>query len=107
MSLQDPHKQIVGAVAGNLEKAHAACVEICRKRNLIDVHGCVADLIITSPGGAPRDIGSVAKSKSVVSSGDDLCTGETTFYSCCRSKEWNSTDVCRLDEKLLTLTGCD
>ena len=52
--IQDPHKQIVGAVAGNLEKAHAAGVEICRKKNLIDVHGC-ADLIITSPGGAKQE----------------------------------------------------
>lgn len=51
--VQDPHKNIVGAVAGNLEKAHAAGVELCRKENIIDVHGR-ADLIITSPGGAPR-----------------------------------------------------
>lgn len=53
--VQDIHKQIVGATAGDLEEAHVKGVEICRRENQVDIHG-LADLIITSPGGAPRDI---------------------------------------------------
>lgn len=53
--VQDVHKQIAGAVAGDLEQAHNAGVEICRKINTVEIDGR-ADLIITSPGGAPRDI---------------------------------------------------
>ena len=53
--VQDIHKQIVGATAGDLEEAHVKGVEICRRENRVDIHG-LADLIITSPGGAPRDI---------------------------------------------------
>lgn len=83
--IQDPHKQIVGAVAGNLEKAHAAGVEICRKKNLIDVHGC-ADLIITSPGGAPRDI-DLWQSQKALSVPEMICVpGETTFILVAEAK---------------------
>lgn len=53
--VMDPHKQVCGAVAGDLDQAHMAGVELCRKTNTVDVHGR-ADLIITSPGGAPRDL---------------------------------------------------
>lgn len=53
--VQDIHKQITGAVAGDLEEAHAVGVEMCREANTVEVHGR-ADLIVTSPGGAPRDI---------------------------------------------------
>ncbi|WP_147357416.1 hypothetical protein [Enterocloster lavalensis] len=53
--VQDIHKQIMGAVAGDLKQAHLDGVEICRRENQVDVHG-LADLIIASPGETPRDI---------------------------------------------------
>ena len=50
--VQDIHKQIMGAVAGELKQAHLDGVEICRRENQVDVHG-LADLIIASPGELP------------------------------------------------------
>lgn len=53
-AVQDPHKQIVAVVAGDLDMAHQAGVKICREHNTVF---CTkrADCIITSPGGSPRD----------------------------------------------------
>ncbi len=53
-AVQDTHKQNVAVVAGNLELAHAEGVHICRSHNTVKCHKR-GDLIITSPGGAPRD----------------------------------------------------
>lgn len=53
-AVQDTHKQNVAVVAGDLERAHEEGVRICREHNTVecDKRG---DLIIASPGGAPRD----------------------------------------------------
>lgn len=76
--VQDIHKQIVGAVAGDLEEAHAAGVKICRDANLVHVHG-LADLIITSPGGAPRDI-DLWQSQKALSVAELLCQKEDNTF---------------------------
>ena len=70
--VQDIHKQIVAAVAGDLERAHEEGIRICREKNTVTVHGC-GDLIITSPGGAPRDI-DLWQSQKALSTAEMLCT---------------------------------
>lgn len=53
-AVQDTHKQNVAVVAGDLAEAHAEGVRICREHNIVkcDKYG---DVVIASPGGAPRD----------------------------------------------------
>ncbi len=53
-AVQDMKKQNVKFVAGDLEQAHAAGVEICREHNTVDIP-YLADVVIASPGGYPRD----------------------------------------------------
>ena len=53
-AVQDPHKQNIAFVAGDIELAHAKGVEICQKVSEVEIHG-LADIVITSPGGYPRD----------------------------------------------------
>lgn len=53
-AVQDPHKQNVAVVAGDLEAAHQEGVRICRQYNTVDCDRC-GDLVIASPGGSPRD----------------------------------------------------
>lgn len=53
-AVQDPHKQNVAMVAGDLDKAHKEGVRICRQHNTVECSR-YGDLVITSPGGAPRD----------------------------------------------------
>ena len=53
-AVQDTAKQNVAMVAGDMEKAHARGVKICRQFNTVHCHQH-ADLLIVSPGGAPRD----------------------------------------------------
>lgn len=53
--VQDPHKNFFEFVAGDLEAAHAAGVEMCKNvaEARIPKYG---DVIVASPGGFPRDI---------------------------------------------------
>lgn len=53
-AIQDPHKQNIAFVVGELEQAHAKGVEICKNVSEVEIHG-LADIVITSPGGYPRD----------------------------------------------------
>ena len=53
-AVQDPHKQNVAVVAGDMDLAHQAGVKVCRQHNIVECDKR-ADLIITSPGGSPRD----------------------------------------------------
>lgn len=53
-AVQDPHKQNVAMVAGDLDEAHREGVRICRQHNTVECSR-YGDLVITSPGGAPRD----------------------------------------------------
>jgi nickel-dependent lactate racemase len=52
--IQNPYKDFVGAVAGDLELAHSKGVELCRRISEVKINGR-ADTIIVSPGGFPRD----------------------------------------------------
>lgn len=53
-AVQNPQKQNIAFVAGDLVEAHAKGVEICKK--VSEVHLTErADIVIVSPGGYPRD----------------------------------------------------
>lgn len=53
-AVQNPHKQNIAFVAGNLIEAHKKGVDICK--DVSEVHILEkADIVITSPGGYPRD----------------------------------------------------
>lgn len=54
-AVQDPHKQNIAFVAGDIEAAHAEGVRLCQKACEVEIHE-LADVVITSPGGYPRDI---------------------------------------------------
>lgn len=84
--VQDVHKQIIAAVSGDLEEAHCAGVEECRKANTVDVHG-LADVVISSPGGSPRDI-DLWQSQKALSVSELLCTPQDcTFILCARAEK--------------------
>ena len=53
-AVQDPHKQNVAVVAGDLDEAHKKGVAICRAHNTVECEK-QGDLVIASPGGSPRD----------------------------------------------------
>lgn len=53
-AVQDTQKQNIAVVAGDLDLAHQEGVRICRAHNIVECHQR-ADVVITSPGGAPRD----------------------------------------------------
>lgn len=84
--VQDVHKQIIAAVSGDLDKAHRAGVEQCRKANSVDVHG-LADVVISSPGGTPRDI-DLWQSQKALSVSELLCIPKgCTFILCARAEQ--------------------
>jgi nickel-dependent lactate racemase len=59
-------KQVVKAVAGHWLKAHRAGVEFCRK--IVEVSApYVADLVIASPGGHPKDLNLYQAQKALTS----------------------------------------
>lgn len=83
--VQDIHKQIMGAVAGELKQAHLDGVEICRRENQVDVHG-LADLIIASPGETPRDI-DLPQSQKALSVAELTCRPDgCTFFLVAEAK---------------------
>ncbi len=83
--VQDVHKQIVAAVAGDLEQAHVQGVCHCREANTVDVQG-LADVVIASPGGHPRDI-DLWQSQKALSVSELLCRPEgCTFILCARAE---------------------
>ena len=53
-AVQDMKKQNVAFVAGDIELAHSKGAEICRRLNTVDIPA-LADVVIASPGGYPRD----------------------------------------------------
>lgn len=53
-SIQDPHKNNIAFVAGDLEEAHEKGVDICKEISEINLEE-KADIVIASPGGSPRD----------------------------------------------------
>lgn len=63
-AVQDAHKQTVACVAGDMEAAHQAGVQICRRVNTVAIRES-GHIIITSPGGSPRDCNLYQSQKAV------------------------------------------
>lgn len=76
--VQDLHKQIVAAVSGELNEAHMAGVQLCRQVNSVDIHGR-GNIIITSPGGHPRDI-DLWQSQKALSIAELVCENENNVF---------------------------
>lgn len=76
-AVQDPHKQFFDFVSGDLEKAHAAGVAMCREVSEIRIP-LRGDIIIASPGGFPRDI-DLYQSQKALSVAEMLGTENCTF----------------------------
>lgn len=85
-AVQDTYKQNISFVAGDLEKAHQKGVHICRVHNTMecDKRG---DLIIVSPGGAPRDQNLYQAQKGLACGEEFAKKGEkVTFILLCRGE---------------------
>jgi len=63
-AVQNSKKETIAVVAGDLEHAHEIGVNLCRKNSEIKVEG-QAEIVITSPGGFPRDINLYQSQKAV------------------------------------------
>ncbi len=84
--VQDAHKQNVDCVAGDMEKAHLRGMEICRRFNSVEVPE-PADIVITSPGGAPRDC-NLYQSQKAISSAELFARKEgAVFILCARAED--------------------
>ena len=84
--IQDPHKQNIACVAGDLEKAHQAGVAICRSVSTVPVDG-LADVVIVSPGGSPRDC-NLYQAQKALSVGEIFGEkGNCTFVLCARAED--------------------
>lgn len=62
--VQNSKKETIAVVAGDLEAAHKKGVEICRKISEVEIPE-IADIVVTSPGGFPRDINLYQSQKAV------------------------------------------
>jgi len=62
--VQNSRKETVAVVAGDLEAAHKKGVEISRKISEVEIPE-LADIVVTSPGGYPRDINLYQSQKAV------------------------------------------
>ncbi len=84
--IQDPHKQNIACVAGDLKKAHQAGVAICRSVSTVPVDG-LADVVIVSPGGSPRDC-NLYQAQKALSVGEIFGEkGNCTFVLCARAED--------------------
>lgn len=62
--VQNSKKETIAVVAGDLEKAHKVGVDLCRKNSEIKLKE-KAEIVVTSPGGFPRDINLYQSQKAV------------------------------------------
>ena len=84
--VQDTVKQNVDCVAGDLSAAHEAGVAICRAHNTVRVSG-LADVVVTSPGGSPRDCNLYQAQKALSVAEVFGRKGACTFILCARAED--------------------
>lgn len=84
-AVQDPHKQNIAFVAGDIEKAHEAGVEMCRQVSEVHIHG-LADIVVTSPGGHPRDR-NLYQAQKALSVAEKLGKPGCTFILCAYAED--------------------
>ncbi len=83
--VQDPHKQVISCVAGDVDMAHQAGVAICKKACSVSI-GELADIVITSPGGAPRDC-NLYQSQKALSVAEKFGKQGCTYILCSECKD--------------------
>ena len=84
--IQDAYKQNIGCVAGDLELAHEKGVGICRGATAVRVPG-PADIVVTSPGGSPRDC-NLYQSQKAISAAEMFARKEgAVFILCARAED--------------------
>ncbi|MBR2806081.1 MAG: nickel-dependent lactate racemase [Oscillospiraceae bacterium] len=76
-AVQDAHKKVVGFVAGDLEAAHEEGVKLCESVTMLEVDK-PADILISSPGGFPRDI-DLYQSQKAISVSELICNPNCVF----------------------------
>lgn len=84
-AVQNPHKQNIAFVAGNLEEAHKKGVDICREASEIEITE-KADIVIASPGGYPRDR-NLYQAQKALSVAEMLGNPNCTFILVAESKD--------------------
>lgn len=85
-AVQDIHKQNVAFVAGDIEKAHKAGVEICREISTIQFDG-LGDVVIASPGGTPRDCNLYQAQKALSVAETVAKKGDCSMILCARAED--------------------
>ena len=86
-AVQDTQKQNIAFVAGELDEAHCAGVRICREHNTVECDRR-ADVIIASPGGAPRDC-NLYQTQKALATAEVFAekTGEVVFILTARAED--------------------
>ncbi len=84
-AVQDPHKNYIEFVSGDLVRAHEEGVRICREACSINVSSR-AEVIVASPGGFPRDI-DLYQAQKALSVAETLCAPNCVFILCAECRD--------------------
>lgn len=84
-AVQNPHKQNIAFVAGNLIEAHKKGVDICKDASEVIISE-KADIVIASPGGYPRDR-NLYQSQKALSVAEMLGNPDCTFIISAQCKD--------------------
>lgn len=84
-AVQNCHKEFVAVVAGDLDAAHEAGVDICYANSKIYIEK-YANVIVSSPGGFPRDI-DLYQSQKAVSVAEPVSTAGSIFILCAEAND--------------------
>jgi nickel-dependent lactate racemase len=84
-AVQDMHKQNISCVAGDMELAHKAGVAVCREVCSVPI-GKPSDVVITSPGGSPRDC-NLYQSQKALSAAELFGRQGCVFIMCARAED--------------------
>lgn len=92
-AIQNPHKQNVAFVAGDLVEAHSKGVDICRKISETNMEE-KADIVIAGPGGYPRD-SNLYQSQKALSVAEMLGNPNCTFILMAEGRDGYGEGVLR------------
>lgn len=84
--VQNAEKRDIACVAGDMELAHEAGVKICRESNCVEISN-LADIVITSPGGYPRDCNLYQSQKALSVAEVFAKKNECTFILCAQAED--------------------
>jgi nickel-dependent lactate racemase len=76
-AVQDPQKQCIAFVAGDIYKSHLVGAEICRKACTVNIEE-KADIVVSSPGGAPRDL-NLYQSQKALAAAEQIINDDGVF----------------------------